>query len=126
MKVGISTWNEKISPVFDVAQYLAIVDIKDNMVLSRIEHKIKERMPVLRALEIQKLGINTLICGAISRPLLEILDSMDIEVIPWMSGKTDDILEAFLHDRLMKKRFMMPPFRFRRRQRKRGCKRHYQ
>lgn len=64
--------------------------------------------PLERARSLQGLGVQILICGAISRPMEAALAGAGIEVIPNTCGMVEDVLNAFLNGRLNDKAFLMP------------------
>jgi len=47
-------------------------------------------------------GVNTLICGGISGCTLRFLASTDIDVIPWICGDIDTVLQAWQNNTLEK------------------------
>jgi predicted Fe-Mo cluster-binding NifX family protein len=96
MRVAIPIWEGKISPVLDTASRLLILDIRDQTETSRFEIVLDEPDASRRCFRIQGLGVKTLICGAISRPFSRMLTGFGIEVIPEISGQTEDVLEAYL------------------------------
>ncbi|MEA3358334.1 MAG: NifB/NifX family molybdenum-iron cluster-binding protein [Thermodesulfobacteriota bacterium] len=105
-RIAIPTWNGRVSPVFDAAERLLIIDIKGKKECSRFETEISEANFPVRATRLKKLGVDTLICGAISMPLLYMITNVDIRVIPWISGRAEDVLKAFLDEKLFQ--FLMP------------------
>jgi predicted Fe-Mo cluster-binding NifX family protein len=108
MKVAVPTWAGRISPVFDVAKRLLVVDIEDDTEIGRDETAIEQKEPVARARRVGELGINVLICGAISGPLEAMLVSTGVRVIPHTCGLVEDVLQAFVSGQLMDEAFMMP------------------
>ncbi len=58
--------------------------------------------------QIQGLGVDILICGAISRPFLEKLLASGIRIIPGVSGHPEDVLLAYLQGNIYDPKFMMP------------------
>ena len=108
MKVGIPAWNGWISPVFDVARDLLVVEAQDGAEVSRSKVGIEETAVVVRAKRVADLGINVLICGAISRPLEQMLVSSGLRVIPHTCGPVEEVLQAFLSERLTEQAFLMP------------------
>ena len=66
MRVAIPYRSGRISPVFDVARNLILVDIEDSIVVSRDYKIIYEEELARRASRCKALGVNVLICGAIS------------------------------------------------------------
>lgn len=105
-RIAIPIWNGRLSPVFDAAEKLLIVDIKENNECSRFETEIREDNFPSKVIKLKELGIDTLICGAISMPLFYMVKNSGIYVIPWISGLTEDVLKAFLDERLFQ--FLMP------------------
>ncbi|MFC1891317.1 NifB/NifX family molybdenum-iron cluster-binding protein [Thermodesulfobacteriota bacterium] len=113
MKIAIPNWEDVISPVLDTASMLLVVEVEGTGdEISRIQIHLDEQNLVKRCLRIQGLGINILICGAVSRSFLTMLEAAGIDVIPEISGRTEEILEAYMHGQLFHSRFLMP-----------GCKR---
>lgn len=108
MKVAIPTWSGGISPVFDVSRYLLVVDIERGEEISRHEEEIRETELARRAQHIIGLGVNVLICGAISWPLERMLVSEGVQVIPQTCGPVKDVLLAFVSGQLKGQAFLMP------------------
>lgn len=108
MKIAIPTWNGRVSPVFDTASRLLVVEAEDEGEYSRFETDISEHFVPSKVMRLTGLGIDTLICGAISRPLAYMMTTAGIRLIPWISGQVEDVLQAFLSGTLFDLRFMMP------------------
>ncbi|MGC9329716.1 MAG: NifB/NifX family molybdenum-iron cluster-binding protein, partial [Candidatus Hinthialibacter sp.] len=89
--------------------------------LDRVEYNLDEFLLFQRANYLQKLKIEILICGAISRPLEELIHAKNIKVISYLCGDVEEVLQAFLKNQLPQDQFLMPGccgrrrFRFRRR-----------
>lgn len=60
------------------------------------------------------LGIQTLLCGAVSRPLHNLLVNSGIVVRPWLTGAVEEVLAAYSEGRLGGERFLLPGYRHRR------------
>jgi len=112
MKIAIPVWDNRISPVFDTASRLLIVEVEDQKEVSRFETTLDDQELSRRCLRIQGLGIDMLICGAISRPYSRRLIASGINIISEISGHAEEVLEAYLQGTLSHPRFLMP-----------GCKR---
>jgi predicted Fe-Mo cluster-binding NifX family protein len=108
MKIAIPTWNGRVSPVFDTASRLLVVEPGDGGEYSRFETDISEHFLPSKVMRLTGLGVETLICGAISRPLASMVTTAGISLIPWISGKVEDVLGAFLSGTLFDLRFTMP------------------
>jgi predicted Fe-Mo cluster-binding NifX family protein len=64
------------------------------------------------------LGVDVLICGAISAPLRAVLAAEGVRVIPNRCGFVEEVLRAFLSGELTEQAFLMPGCREQPRQRR--------
>jgi hypothetical protein len=69
MKTAFAAWNNRIAPVFDVARHLHIVETESGRIVKEAREELTDDVPARKALHLAELGIGTLVCGAISRPL---------------------------------------------------------
>jgi predicted Fe-Mo cluster-binding NifX family protein len=120
MRVAIPFWNDRVSPVFDAARSVMVVDVENGVERTRRQETLQEEFPTRRARQLAQLGVNVLICGAISRPLAALLAASGITLIPWTAGPVDEVLAAYLAGRLPDPRWLMPGCGGRR-QRRRGA-----
>jgi predicted Fe-Mo cluster-binding NifX family protein len=108
MKIAIPIWEGKISPVFDTASRLLILQVEEKNETSRFETFLDETDLTRRCLRIQALGVDTLICGAISGQFHRMLTADKVEIIPWISGAAEDVLKAYLDGEIFNSKFLMP------------------
>ena len=108
MRIAISHWQNRISPVFDVAAALLLVNIDESMELTRENRMLVSSAPLRRAQEVVSLGTDVLICGAISLILEMALTNAGIKVTGFVSGNIDEIIKAFLNGDLANPRYFMP------------------
>lgn len=124
MRFAVSVWNERISPVFDAAGRLLLVDIKRGQECARHEEILLETIPSRRVRRLADLGVTVLICGAISRPLLTLVVASGISVYPWTAGPVEEVVQAYLSGQIHKPEWRMPGcggVHQRRRGGRRGC-----
>ena len=118
MKIAIPVWQERVSPVLDSAGSLLIVEHDGGGAEVGRREKAWPAGPLpRRAARLEELRVQVLICGAVSRALMGMLAGSGIEVIPWVSGEVDEVLEAYRDGRLSGARFAMPGCGRRRRRR---------
>ena len=108
MKIGIPVWKGRVSPVFDTARHLMVVDVEAGKVLSQHEESLMDQVAHLRRSRLVNLGVEVMICGAISRPLAELITGSGIRLIPFLSGDVEDVIQAFLAGNLPSSAFLMP------------------
>jgi len=125
MRVALSVWENRISPVFDSARMLLIADLENKVVTSRYYEPFSSEMPMKRAAKLLDLSVKILICGAVSLPLANMIEGYGIRIIPFVRGEVDQVLRAYLKDILSTPNFRMPGCEDRDRRRcrsRRGCK----
>lgn len=94
--------------MFDVSTRLLVVDVEDGAEAGRNEVVLKEAQFRPRARRLTALGVDVLICGAISNGLEQMLVSAGVRVIGHSCGMVGDVLEAFISGRLTGRAFLMP------------------
>jgi len=108
MRIAVPIWEKKVSPVLDTASRFLILDLQEDSDGSRFEIFLDDQDLSRRCFRIQALGIDILICGAVSRPFLRMLTAFDVKVISGISGYAEDVLDACLRGELGHSRFLMP------------------
>lgn len=109
MTVAVSIWEGRVSPVLDSAQQLLVVDADGNgSEIKRRTIEFPSVHPMARAQFVASLGIDTIICGAVSRQLESLLTNQGVAVSPWVKGSVDDVIDAYLHGKLFSDRFVLP------------------
>ena len=107
-RAAISAWDNRIAPVFDTARQIHLVEAESGQVVSEISELIAGTLPVQKALRLAELGVGTLICGAISRNLHEMIRANGIRVIPFVAGDLHEVIQAWLTGGLDRNAFTMP------------------
>jgi len=113
MKIAIPIWGDKVSPVFDTALRLLVVEVKDRKEISRFVYYIGDEDLMRRCQHIRTLNVDILICGAVSYTFLQMLQSLGLEVIQQISGQVEEVLKAYLKGNIYNTKYLMP-----------GCKRY--
>jgi predicted Fe-Mo cluster-binding NifX family protein len=106
--IAVPNCQGRVSPVFDVAARLVLVRLKGDAELERKDIVLFEKQPegIIRSLG--ELGIQVLICGAISRGLQRALEQAGIRVLPQVCGDLEAVLAAFREGTLGQREFAMP------------------
>jgi predicted Fe-Mo cluster-binding NifX family protein len=108
MRIAIPVWEDKVSPVFDTALKLLVVNINNGREESRFFYPIDEAGITQKCHRIKNLELDTLICGAVSQVFLQMLLSSGLDVIQEISGPAEDVLKAYLGGTIFQPRFLMP------------------
>ena len=110
MRIAIPVWEGRISPVLDVAEHLLIADVDAGQEISRSQEKVGPLLLPQRARRFSELGVDVVICGAISRSLADMLLASGIGVFPCIIGEVEDVLRSYLDDGVPDSRFFMPGY----------------
>jgi len=108
MRVAIPQWQGRVSPVFDVAGHLLLVDVAKGSELDRRSVWIEADGPHARLAAVRDHAAGLLICGAISAPLEAALQAAGVEIISQTCGDVEEVLAAFIQGRLGLDTFLMP------------------
>jgi predicted Fe-Mo cluster-binding NifX family protein len=108
MKAALSIWEGRISPVFDVGREALVLTIEKGVATSRHSESIEADTPAAKVERLLALGVQTLICGAISKPLHYELTARGVKVIPFIAGEIEDVLAGFLAGQLPSETLSMP------------------
>jgi predicted Fe-Mo cluster-binding NifX family protein len=107
MRVAIPIWGEKISPVFDTAAKLLIVDV-DGSSNKQTTVSLEGDDLARRCAKMKALDVDILICSAISNPFHRRLFALDIRVIQGISGTAEDVISAYMNGEPFLEMFLMP------------------
>jgi len=108
MRLAIPIWAGRVSPVFDVAGQLLTVDLRDGIEAARQVHSTHAVSLHRRAEILSELGVEVLVCGAVSQSLEAALLAKGIRVMARISGDAEEVLGAFLANRLGEPAYRMP------------------
>ena len=124
VKIALPVWSGRISPVFDTAQQVIVVEAERDRTLRRTEESVGDQTPAGKVRRLAALGVGVLVCGGISRPVAALVETSGIQLVPWIAGEVEEVLTAFIQGRLQEDQFFMPGCgrRGRRFRRGRGCR----
>ncbi len=108
MKVAIAVWEDRVSSVLDFSQRLVVVELKDGGETSRVQIALSERNAFAKLARVRELGVDVLICGAVSQPLACASLACGIRLLPYVTGKVDDVLKAYQAEELGLPQFTLP------------------
>ena len=110
MKMVISIWNDSVSNVFDFSSRILLVEIENDKEIRRSQIPLESRSLSQRVGQLKNLGADILVCGAISRTVAEMITASAIQLLPYITGSIDDVLQAYQTGQLAKSQFAMPGY----------------
>ena len=108
MKTAFAYWDNRIAPVFDTARQIHLVEFDSDKIVVEQQALLPDDQPVQKVLRLVELGIKDLVCGAITRPMYELLTAYGIQVTPFIAGELNEVIQARVEDTLSHERFAMP------------------
>jgi hypothetical protein len=119
-KLAIPVFRSRVAPVLNWCSRMLIFSA--DLAAGGSGHEIL--LPDMSAFDrlrmLQKQGVSTLICGALSPDLLQYADHLGLHVIYGVAGDIDDVLGAYRHHGLDHPRYWLPGCKGRRNYRQ-GC-----
>jgi len=127
-KVALTVWEGRISPVFDVCREAIVLTVERGEVTARAREPVDAANDLEKVRRLEALGVRTLICGAISEPLRREICARGVRVIGFVAGEVEEVVRAYLDERLPDPGLSMPGCcgdlrRARRRRGRRRCER---
>jgi predicted Fe-Mo cluster-binding NifX family protein len=95
-KIALSVCRGRIAPVFDVSRQILVAEIEEGAVVAQATQTIAGDDPIGKASTLVRWGVETLICGAISRPLASLLAAYGIRTVGFTAGAVEEVICAYL------------------------------
>jgi predicted Fe-Mo cluster-binding NifX family protein len=108
MKIAVPDWQGRVSPVLDVAERVLLVDFEADEAGRRSTEDLGDTDPHERTRRLSELGVDVVVCGAVSWPLEAALISSGIRVVALICGDVEAVVRAFGDGTLEDDRFVMP------------------
>ena len=108
MKTAFPYWGNRIAPVFDIARQIRLVEAVSGRIAAETEEVLADDLAVKKVIRLAELGVGTLVCGAISRPLHAMVAAYGIQVVPFVAGDLSEVIQAWLCGGLEDGDFAMP------------------
>jgi len=108
LKIAITVWGNRISPVFDAASTLFIAHIENRTIIKKSYTSFNPTVPSDLVKLLKKMQVSVLICGAISTKPADLIVENDIKLISFVTGNALKLLDNFARKQTIEKTFMMP------------------
>ena len=108
MKIAIPVWQNTVSNVFDFASHILLIEIDQGAEIGRRELNLPADSGSARLAMLRQAGAEVLICGAISQPMAQMAKVAGLELLAYVTGNVDDVLQGYMNGSLGERRFAMP------------------
>ena len=110
VRVAIPIFHGRVSPVLDLCTRLRVMDIDGRREVARRELSLDNFLLSERFNLITQSGIDVIICCGISDVLDNMLQTTDIRLFWGIAGNADQVVDAFVCNRLDDPVFHMPGY----------------
>ena len=108
MKMALTVWENRISPMFDAAHMLLVVEIENTEIINSCYVPFYPEFPSRLAAMLAEMDVEIFICGAISEMPANILEAKGIKLYPFITGDTGEVIDAYVKDVPFMPTFSMP------------------
>jgi predicted Fe-Mo cluster-binding NifX family protein len=108
MKVAIPEHQGRVAPVFDTCCRMLVFrqNPAGSDLVAQEDWSMVSRQA--RAVRLKELGVDVLLCGAISCSIEDQVHLNGIELVAWLAGDVPKVLSAFREGTIMESEFAMP------------------
>ncbi|HTP25227.1 MAG TPA: NifB/NifX family molybdenum-iron cluster-binding protein [Anaeromyxobacteraceae bacterium] len=108
MRVALAVWDGRISPVFDVSREAVILTVEHGAVTDRRSESVETPTVARKVDRLLALGVEQLVCGAISESLHREVTARGVRVLGFVAGDLEEVVRALVAGRLPSPAFSMP------------------
>jgi predicted Fe-Mo cluster-binding NifX family protein len=102
--VAITAWNKIVSPVFDSSRCIILFDADNRSTEIRMgDISIHDKYNMLK-----DRGIDTLICGAISKNSYTLFKTCCNQILPWIGGPVFEIISDYRNNIDISGKYYLP------------------
>lgn len=107
-RIAIPVFQARISPVLDACTRLLVVDIDNGKEILCTDVSLKNMSRRERTEAISRWDIDTIICAGVSELMCSYIAGRGVRLISGIAGEPEKIIDAYIHNRLDQKCFLMP------------------
>jgi predicted Fe-Mo cluster-binding NifX family protein len=98
--VAIPAFVDRVSSRLDCSESVLLIGIEGGKVVRRLETRWAHLNPLERVQLLIREGVDVLICGGLTETCALLLREAGMEVIPWVRGDVEVVLDRYLRRRL--------------------------
>jgi len=106
--VAVPTFHGRVSPTFDFCHRVTFWQMEGLGFQKVADRKCRQADPYEKAANLQAMGTDLLLCGAIGQDLAMCLEARGIRVVPGIAGDVRGVLAAYARGGLGEPCFRIP------------------
>lgn len=108
VKIAITIWGNRISPVFDSATTLMIAQVENLKITDRCFEKFNPKLTNQTLSRLENFQVDALICGAITDVQAKAIEQGGIKLISFIAGNAEEALVSLFKTPHRMSDFLMP------------------
>ncbi len=96
MKIAIPRMGESVAPCFEYCTTMAVFTVTGSGTAEPVDFPLTSREPFDRVRLLRAQGVDTVICGGMQEVYEDLLKASGFQVVSWVSGAVEDLLNTFL------------------------------
>ncbi|TCS40368.1 NifB/NifX family molybdenum-iron cluster-binding protein [Reinekea marinisedimentorum] len=108
MKVAITVWQQRVSPVFDVSANLLMLSLHDGKIADEQAIPLPTSGPAAKLAFIAALQPDVLICGAMSAQIQHVAETHPWQLYAFMKGSVRRVMRALIAGGVLADDFSLP------------------
>jgi predicted Fe-Mo cluster-binding NifX family protein len=101
VKVAIPRMGEMVAPCFEYSAMMAVYSIEQSRVVDQVDFPLRSRDPLDRVRLLRDQEVDTVICGGMQDIFEDMVRACGFEVISWVSGSVEELLDMYLRGQLV-------------------------
>lgn len=98
--IAVPVFQNRISPLMDVSNRYMIYETEDGEIKQKIDISLNAEGEPQRVEKLKDIGVNTIICGAVSGYVAHIVGEKGMRLLPMIYGPIDEVIDRYLDNSL--------------------------
>jgi len=98
--IAVPVFLDRVSPLMDVSNRYMIYETEDGKIKQRLDISLNADGESQRVEKLKEIGVNTIICGAVSGYVAHIVGEKGMRLLSMIYGPIDEIIEHYLKNSL--------------------------
>lgn len=98
--IAVPVFQDRVSPLMDVSNRYVIYETTDGEIRQKIDINLNADAEPQRVEKLKDIGVDTIICGAISGYVAHIVGEKGMRLLPMIYGPIDEVIDSYLHNTL--------------------------
>ena len=98
--IAVPVYQDRISPLMDVSNRYIVYETEDGEIKQKMDISLNADGESQRVDKLKEIGINTIICGAVSGYIAHLVNDRGMRLLSMIYGPIDEIIAHYLDNTL--------------------------